>query len=92
LAWPAFGLLVGMLLMLAVRRDRPWPMLGALVVGLLVLHVLAHIPLIGGLVTLIGLSFGLGMVILTLRYWRESTPVRAEGEHRRDTSAVLAGA
>jgi cytoskeletal protein CcmA (bactofilin family) len=77
-AWPVFGVLVGMLVSLAARRDRTWPMLGALVIGLLLLHVLTHIPFLGGLVTFVGLSFGLGMVVQSLRIWRESAAQPAE--------------
>ncbi len=78
LAWPALGLVVGTELARWVRRSEPLPVLGALVVGLIVLHLVTHLPVVGGLVASLGLAFGLGLVIQSIRRWRRpAEPVRA---------------
>jgi hypothetical protein len=54
------------------------PVLGALVVGLIVLHLLTHLPIVGGLVAFLGLAFGLGLIVQSFRRWRRpSEPGRA---------------
>ncbi len=63
LAWPALGLVVGTELARRVRRGEPMPVLGALVVGLIVLHLVTHLPIVGGLVAFLGLAFGLGLIV-----------------------------
>jgi cytoskeletal protein CcmA (bactofilin family) len=75
LAWPVLGLLVGMELAQRVRRGEPLPVLGALVVGLIVLHLVTHLPIVGGLVVFLGLAFGLGLIVQSLRHPRQSSSV-----------------
>jgi cytoskeletal protein CcmA (bactofilin family) len=70
LAWPAVGLLVGTQLALLVRRRRPLPILATLALGLIVLHLATHLPFLGGLVAFLGLAFGLGLVIQSVRRWQ----------------------
>jgi cytoskeletal protein CcmA (bactofilin family) len=70
LAWPALGLVVGMELARRARRGEPMPVFGALVVGLIVLHLVTHLPILGGLVAFLGLAFGLGLIVQSLRRWR----------------------
>ncbi|HEY3059691.1 MAG TPA: polymer-forming cytoskeletal protein [Chloroflexota bacterium] len=78
LAWPAMGLVVGTDLARRVRRDQPLPVLGALVVGLIVLHLVTHLPILGGLVAFLGLTFGLGLIVQTFRRGRRPIePARA---------------
>lgn len=78
LAWPAMGLLVGTELARRVRRGAPMPVLGALLVGLIVLHLVTHLPILGGLVAFLGLAFGLGLIAQSFRRWRRpAEPVRA---------------
>jgi hypothetical protein len=78
LAWPALGLVVGTELARRVRRGEPMPVLGALVIGLIVLHLVTHLPIVGGLVAFLGLAFGLGLIVQTVRHWpRPSEPGRA---------------
>src|SRR5207244_7946174 len=70
LAWPALGLLVGSEVARLVRRDPPLPVFGALLVGLILLHLVTHVPVLGGLVAFLGLSFGLGLIVQSFRRWR----------------------
>jgi hypothetical protein len=78
LAWPALGLVVGTELARRARRGEPVPVLGALVVGLIVLHLMTHLPIVGGLVAFLGLAFGLGLIVQSFRRWRRpSEPGRA---------------
>ena len=70
LAWPALGLVVGTELARWVRRSEPLPVLGALVVGLIVLHLVTHLPIVGGLVAFLGLAFGVGLIVQSFRRWR----------------------
>jgi cytoskeletal protein CcmA (bactofilin family) len=70
LAWPALGLVVGTEVARQVRRSEPLPVLGALVVGLIVLHLVTHLPIVGGLVAFLGLAFGLGLIVQSVRRWR----------------------
>ena len=77
LAWPALGLVVGTELARRVRRGEPMPVLGALVVGLIVLHLVTHLPIVGGLVAFLGLAFGVGLIVQSFRRWpRPSEPGR----------------
>jgi cytoskeletal protein CcmA (bactofilin family) len=78
LAWPALGLVVGTELARRVRRGEPMPVLGALVIGLIVLHLVTHLPILGGLVAFVGLAFGLGLIVQSFRRWRRTPePSRA---------------
>jgi cytoskeletal protein CcmA (bactofilin family) len=78
LAWPALGLVVGTELARLVRRGEPLPVLAALVLGLIVLHLVTHLPFLGGLVGFVGLTFGLGLLAQSARRWRRpSEPARA---------------
>jgi hypothetical protein len=78
LAWPAVGLVVGAELARLVRRGEPMPVLGSLVVGLIVLHLVTHLPIVGGLLAFLGLAFGLGLIVQSFRRWRRlPEPVRA---------------
>jgi hypothetical protein len=70
LAWPALGLVVGTEVARRVRRGEPMQVLGALVVGLIVLHLVTHLPIVGGLVEFLGLTFGLGLIVQSFRRWR----------------------
>jgi cytoskeletal protein CcmA (bactofilin family) len=72
LAWPALGLVVGTELARRVRRDDPLPILGALAVGLIVVHLVSHIPVLGGLAAFLGLTFGLGLIVQSVRRWRHT--------------------
>ena len=74
LAWPALGLVVGTELARRVRRGEPMPVLGALVVGLIVLHLVTHLPILGGLVAFVGVAFGLGLIVQSFRRWRRPSP------------------
>jgi len=59
-------------------RHEPIPVLGALVVGLIVLHLVTHLPFLGGLVAFLGLAFGLGLMVQSLLCWgRPPQPGRA---------------
>jgi hypothetical protein len=73
LAWPAVGLVLGTLLSQMVRADHPLPVLGALAVGLIGLHLLTHVPVLGPLVVFCAVVFGLGMLAQTVRRWRQRT-------------------
>lgn len=86
LAWPAVGLVVGTQLTRFVRADQPLPVLGALALGLIVLHLLSHVPFIGGLVALCAIVFGLGLEAQALRRWRRPT------EQPRDTAPMAMAA
>jgi len=67
LAWPALGLVVGTEIARRVRRGEPIPVLGTLVVGLIVLHLVTHLPIVGGLMAFVGLAFGLGLIVQSFR-------------------------
>jgi cytoskeletal protein CcmA (bactofilin family) len=69
LAWPALGLVVGTEVARRARRE-PMPVLGALLVGLIVLHLVTHLPIVGGLVSFLGLAFGLGLMVQSVLRWR----------------------
>jgi cytoskeletal protein CcmA (bactofilin family) len=75
LAWPALGLLVGSELARRLRRGEPLPVLAALAVGLILLHLLTHVPFLGGLVAFLGLILGVGMVVQSIRRWRRASEV-----------------
>jgi len=70
LAWPALGLVVGTEVARWVRRGEPLPVLGLLAIGLIVLHLLTHVPVLGGLVAFLGITFGLGLIVQSFRRWR----------------------
>jgi hypothetical protein len=76
LAWPAVALVVGTQLVRLVRPDRPLPVLGGLALGLIVLHLVTHLPFVGGLVAFCAIVFGLGMLVQALRRWRRPTEQR----------------
>jgi cytoskeletal protein CcmA (bactofilin family) len=77
LAWPALGLVVGTEIARRVRRGEPMPVLGTLVIGLIVLHLVTHLPVVGGLVAFLGMAFGLGLIVQCFRRWRrQSEPGR----------------
>ena len=86
LAWPAVGLIVGTQLTQLVRADRPLPVLGILAVGLIVLHLLTHVPFVGPLVALCVVIFGLGLEAQAIRGWQRPT------EQPRDTATVAVAA
>jgi hypothetical protein len=73
LAWPAVALVVGTQLNQVVRPNRPLPVLGALALGLIALHLVTHLPFVGGLVAFCAIVFGLGMLVQALRRWRRPT-------------------
>ena len=72
LAWPALGLFIGAALARAVRRDNALHAAWLLVLGLLTLHLVTHLPVLGGLLAFLGLVFGLGLLTQTVRSWRRS--------------------
>ena len=63
LAWPALGLVVGALLVRAIRRPEPIHPVLMLLIGLIALHLLTHVPVIGPPITFLGLSLGLGLLV-----------------------------
>jgi cytoskeletal protein CcmA (bactofilin family) len=71
-AWPAVGLVIGTQLTRLVSPRQPLHVLGTLAVGLIVLHLLTHIPYVGGLVAICVLIFGLGLVVQSLRQRRSA--------------------
>jgi cytoskeletal protein CcmA (bactofilin family) len=73
LAGPAVALVIGTQLSRLVRPDQPLPVLGSLAVGLIVLHLVTHVPYIGGLIGLCALIFGFGLVVQAVRRWRRTT-------------------
>jgi cytoskeletal protein CcmA (bactofilin family) len=70
LAWPAVGLIVGTEVARRARRGEPLPVLAALALGLILLHLVTHVPVLGGLVGFCALLFGLGMLVQSIRGWR----------------------
>ncbi|MGH2353389.1 MAG: bactofilin family protein, partial [Chloroflexota bacterium] len=73
--WLFLALAVGSILVGLVRRGRPWHHSWAFLLGLVVLYVGTRIPFLGGLVTFVGLSLGLGAFLVTLyRTWRRAGP------------------
>ena len=60
-------LLIGLLTKIAIV----WTLgIIALVVGLILIHLVTHLPILGGLVAFLGLAFGLGLIVQSLRQWR----------------------
>ena len=47
-------------------------MLASLIVGLIVLHLLTHVPVLGGLISFLGITFGLGLIVQSVRRWRRT--------------------
>jgi cytoskeletal protein CcmA (bactofilin family) len=72
LAWPAVGLVIGTQLSRLARPERPLPVLGTLAVGLVVLHLVTHMPFVGPLVVFCSIVFGLGMLVQALWNWRRA--------------------
>lgn len=70
LALPALSLVAGTEVARRVRRESI-PAIGALLVGLIVLHLVTTLPVVGGLVTFLGLAFGLGLLVQSVRRWRQ---------------------
>jgi cytoskeletal protein CcmA (bactofilin family) len=70
LAWPAVALVVGTEVARRARRGEQLPVLAALVVGLILLHLVTHIPFLGQLVGFCAVVFGLGMLMQSIRGWR----------------------
>jgi cytoskeletal protein CcmA (bactofilin family) len=79
LAWPAVGLVVGTQLMRMARPDQPLPVLAVLAIGLVVLHLVTHLPIVGPLAIFCAIVFGLGMLAQTVRRWRQSTDFPPSG-------------
>ena len=77
LAKPALGLVVGAEAARRARRE-PLSLIGALLVGLVVLHLVSHVPFFGGLVSFLGLAFGLGLLVQVVRRWRRASPPLGE--------------
>ena len=79
--WLFLALAAGSILVGLVRKGRPWHPSWAFLLGLVVLYVLTRLPFLGGLVTFVGLSFGLGAFLIALyRTWRGGR--RAPGPQR----------
>jgi cytoskeletal protein CcmA (bactofilin family) len=71
IGWIFLALAAGSILVGLVRKGRPWHPSWAFLLGLVVLYVLTRLPFLGGLVTFVGLSFGLGAFLVALyRTWR----------------------
>ena len=69
--WLFLALAAGSIMVGLVRKGRPWHPSWAFLLGLVVLYVLTRMPFLGGLVTFVGLSFGLGAFLIALyRTWR----------------------
>jgi cytoskeletal protein CcmA (bactofilin family) len=86
LAWPAAALVLGTLLSRMVRPEPPLPILGNLAVGLIVLHLVSHLPFVGPLVALCTAMFGLGLIAQALRSWGKPT------DQQRSTVPAMATA
>jgi cytoskeletal protein CcmA (bactofilin family) len=69
-AWPLVGLVLGTQLARLARPAQPLPVLANLAVGLIVLHLLTHVPFIGPLVVFCSVVFGLGLIVQAVRRWR----------------------
>lgn len=67
LAWPAAALVLGLKLSQLVRPQQPLPVLGSLAIGMIVLHLVTHVPFVGPLVAFCALVFGLGVLAQMLR-------------------------
>lgn len=71
MGWLFLALATGSILIGLVRRGRPWHHSWAFLLGLVVLYVATRLPVLGALVTFVGLSLGLGTFLVTLyRTWR----------------------
>jgi cytoskeletal protein CcmA (bactofilin family) len=69
--WLFLALAAGSIMVGLVRKGRPWHPSWAFLLGLVVLYVLTRLPFLGGLVTFVGLAFGLGAFLVALhRTWR----------------------
>jgi cytoskeletal protein CcmA (bactofilin family) len=69
--WLFLALATGSILIGLLRKGHPWHPSWAFLLGLLVLYVATRLPIVGALVTFIGLSFGLGTFLFSLyRSWR----------------------
>jgi cytoskeletal protein CcmA (bactofilin family) len=79
--WLFLALAAGSIMVGLVRKGRPWHPSWAFLLGLVVLYVLTRMPFLGGLVTFVGLSFGLGAFLTALyRTWRGgSEPLAPSG-------------
>lgn len=71
-AWPLVGLVVGTQLARLARPRQPLPILANLAIGLIVLHLLTHVPFVGGLVVFCSVVFGLGLIVQAVRRWRRT--------------------
>ncbi|MBA2449591.1 MAG: hypothetical protein H0V51_16345 [Chloroflexi bacterium] len=72
LAWPALGLFTGALLTRAVQQVRGLRPVWLLLLGLVGLHLVTHLPVLGGLIAFFGLAFGLGLLTQLVLSWRRS--------------------
>lgn len=71
--WLLLAIALGTVLVGLVRRGGTPHLAWAFLLGLLVLHVGTHIPIVGGLIAFIGASFGLGALLNALyRTWRRA--------------------
>jgi cytoskeletal protein CcmA (bactofilin family) len=91
IGWLFLALATGSILVGLVRKGRPWHPSWAFLLGLVVLYVLSRLPILGALVTFIGLSFGLGAFLFALyRTWRGgSEPLAPSGSRPSVIPAVL---
>lgn len=69
LARPALGLVIGAEAARLWGRE-PLPPIGAMLVGLIALHLATHLPVLGGLIAFLGLAYGLGLIVQTIRRWQ----------------------
>jgi hypothetical protein len=80
IGWLFLALATGSILIGLVRKGHPWHHSWAFLLGLLVLYVATRIPVLGVLVTFIGLSLGLGAFLFTLyRTWRHNSALIPPG-------------
>ena len=80
LAWPALGLFVGTLLVGAMRRGVALHAGWLLLLGLVALHLVTHLPVLGGWLTFFGLVFGLGLLAQLALSWRRSEATAGASE------------
>jgi hypothetical protein len=90
IGWLFLALATGSILVGLVRKGRPWHPSWAFLLGLVVLFVLSRLPILGALVTFLGLSFGLGAFLFALyRTWRGgSEPLAPSGSRPSVIPAV----
>lgn len=73
--WLLLAVAVGSILVGLVRRGRTRHLAWSFLLGLLVLHLVTHIPVVGWLVAFLASAIGLGGLLIALyRAWRREEP------------------